>query len=47
MIFSGLARQKYNHEVLSSTESIFQGVKVPRARRISVICRSEPEPQYE
>ncbi|XP_033219512.1 alpha-ketoglutarate-dependent dioxygenase alkB homolog 7, mitochondrial [Belonocnema kinseyi] len=46
-IMSGLARQKYNHEVLSAAESIFQGKKVPRARRISVICRTEPDPQVD
>ncbi|XP_012262715.1 alpha-ketoglutarate-dependent dioxygenase alkB homolog 7, mitochondrial [Athalia rosae] len=42
-IMSGTARYNYNHEVLGSEESVFQGNKIPRFRRISVICRSEPD----
>lgn len=44
-IMSGIARQRYNHEILGSEESYFEGKKVPRARRISVICRSEVDSQ--
>ncbi|KAF7397380.1 hypothetical protein HZH68_008602 [Vespula germanica] len=40
-IMNGVARQKYNHEILKSEESYFQGQKIPRSRRISIICRSE------
>ncbi|XP_012273262.1 alpha-ketoglutarate-dependent dioxygenase alkB homolog 7, mitochondrial [Orussus abietinus] len=42
-IMSGLARQKFNHEVLGPKDSMFDGKEVPRSRRISIICRSEPD----
>ncbi|XP_015124670.1 alpha-ketoglutarate-dependent dioxygenase alkB homolog 7, mitochondrial [Diachasma alloeum] len=41
-IMSGVARQKYNHEVLGPEESMYQGEKIIKGRRISIICRSEP-----
>lgn len=41
--FSGVARYKYNHEILKSEESYFEGRHVPKSRRISIICRSEPD----
>lgn len=37
------ARYEYTHEVLPDDKSIFKGERVPRDRRISVICRNEPE----
>lgn len=40
--FSGAARYKYNHAILSDKESFFEQKKVPRGRRISIICRCEP-----
>ncbi|KAI4502270.1 hypothetical protein M0802_002952 [Mischocyttarus mexicanus] len=40
-IMSGVARQKYNHEILKSEESYFQGHRISRSRRVSIICRSE------
>ncbi|XP_072761390.1 alpha-ketoglutarate-dependent dioxygenase alkB homolog 7, mitochondrial [Anoplolepis gracilipes] len=43
-IMSGVARYKYNHEILKSEESYFEGQHVPKSRRISIICRSEPDP---
>ncbi|XP_015604888.1 alpha-ketoglutarate-dependent dioxygenase alkB homolog 7, mitochondrial isoform X2 [Cephus cinctus] len=46
-IMSGIARQKYNHEVLGPEESIFEGKPVPRARRISIICRCEAESECD
>ncbi|XP_065344527.1 alpha-ketoglutarate-dependent dioxygenase alkB homolog 7, mitochondrial [Cloeon dipterum] len=36
------ARYDYTHEILSEENSFFKGEKVPRSRRISVICRNEP-----
>lgn len=42
-IFSGVARYKYNHEILKSEESYFKGQHISKSRRISVICRSEPD----
>ncbi|XP_008293679.1 alpha-ketoglutarate-dependent dioxygenase alkB homolog 7, mitochondrial [Stegastes partitus] len=37
------ARFSYTHEILKDEESVFNGQKVPRQRRISVICRNLPE----
>ncbi|XP_032675523.1 alpha-ketoglutarate-dependent dioxygenase alkB homolog 7, mitochondrial isoform X2 [Odontomachus brunneus] len=42
-IMSGVARYKYNHEILKCEESYFGGRHIPKSRRISVICRSEPD----
>ncbi|XP_073796591.1 alpha-ketoglutarate-dependent dioxygenase alkB homolog 7, mitochondrial isoform X1 [Danio rerio] len=36
------ARFKFTHEILKDEESFFSGQKVPRHRRISVICRNLP-----
>ncbi|XP_030638171.1 alpha-ketoglutarate-dependent dioxygenase alkB homolog 7, mitochondrial [Chanos chanos] len=36
------ARFKYTHEILKDGESYFSGQRVPRQRRISVICRNLP-----
>uniref|UniRef100_A0A674C3E6 AlkB homolog 7 n=1 Tax=Salmo trutta TaxID=8032 RepID=A0A674C3E6_SALTR len=36
------ARYKFTHEILKDAESIFSGQRVPRRRRISVICRNLP-----
>ncbi|XP_020280217.1 alpha-ketoglutarate-dependent dioxygenase alkB homolog 7, mitochondrial-like isoform X1 [Pseudomyrmex gracilis] len=44
-IMSGTARYKYNHEILKSEESYFEGRHVPKTRRISIICRLEPDPE--
>ncbi|XP_070157680.1 alpha-ketoglutarate-dependent dioxygenase alkB homolog 7, mitochondrial [Polyergus mexicanus] len=44
-IMSGVARYKYNHEILKSEESYFEGRHVPKSRRISIICRSEADPE--
>lgn len=44
-IMSGVARYKYNHEILKSEESYYEGRHVPKGRRISIICRSEPDPE--
>ena len=39
---TGTARYDFKHEILSEEESFFNGEKVPRDRRISVICRDFP-----
>lgn len=44
-IMQGEARYEYTHELLPSEQSIFNGEKVERSRRISVICRAEPLPR--
>lgn len=37
------ARYNFTHEILKDEESVFNGRKVPRQRRISVICRNLPD----
>nr|KAF6297392.1 alkB-like protein 7 [Pipistrellus kuhlii] len=37
------ARYDFSHEILRDEESFFGELRVPRGRRISVICRSLPE----
>ncbi|XP_054015902.1 alpha-ketoglutarate-dependent dioxygenase alkB homolog 7, mitochondrial [Hylaeus anthracinus] len=41
-VMSGVARYDYNHEILKNEESYFEGQHVPKARRISIICRCQP-----
>ncbi|XP_053572068.1 alpha-ketoglutarate-dependent dioxygenase alkB homolog 7, mitochondrial [Bombina bombina] len=41
-VLSGLARYNFTHEILRDEESIFNGERIPRERRISVICRNLP-----
>ncbi|XP_060748299.1 alpha-ketoglutarate-dependent dioxygenase alkB homolog 7, mitochondrial isoform X2 [Tachysurus vachellii] len=36
------ARFKFTHEILKDEESFFSGRRIPRQRRISVICRNLP-----
>ncbi|CAK6979232.1 alpha-ketoglutarate-dependent dioxygenase alkB homolog 7%2C mitochondrial [Scomber scombrus] len=36
------ARYDFTHEILKDEESVFNGQKVPRQRRIAVICRNLP-----
>lgn len=45
-VMKGTARFDYTHEILKNEESVFKGKKVPKDRRISVICRNEPDPKY-
>lgn len=42
-VMSGLVRYQFTHEILKGSDSFFNGVPIPRDRRISVICRNEPE----
>lgn len=37
------ARYEYTHQILKDEDSVFNGQKVPRQRRISVICRNLPQ----
>ncbi|XP_076233309.1 alpha-ketoglutarate-dependent dioxygenase alkB homolog 7, mitochondrial [Calliopsis andreniformis] len=41
-IMSGTARYDYNHEILKNEESYFEGRHIPKTRRISIICRTQP-----
>lgn len=41
------ARYDYTHEILRNEDSIFNGQKVFKDRRISVICRNEPDPKLK
>lgn len=36
------ARYQFTHEILRDEDSVFNGQRVPRRRRISVICRNLP-----
>ena len=42
-LFRHRARYDYTHEVLPADVSQFKGQCIPRDRRISIICRNEPE----
>ncbi|XP_054166651.1 alpha-ketoglutarate-dependent dioxygenase alkB homolog 7, mitochondrial-like [Oppia nitens] len=42
-IMSGIARYKFTHEILGQQMSVFKGQAIPRDRRISVICRNQPD----
>jgi len=42
-IMKGSARYDYTHEILADHVSVFQGERVPRGRRISVIMRNRPD----
>ncbi|XP_069086570.1 alpha-ketoglutarate-dependent dioxygenase alkB homolog 7, mitochondrial isoform X2 [Pleurodeles waltl] len=42
-IISGRARYEFTHEILKDEDSTFNGQRVPRGRRIAVICRNLPE----
>ncbi|XP_014275160.1 alpha-ketoglutarate-dependent dioxygenase alkB homolog 7, mitochondrial [Halyomorpha halys] len=46
-IMRGPVRYDFTHEILSNDVSCFQGNKIIKTRRISVICRSRPEPTNE
>lgn len=43
-IMKNFARFDYTHEILSNEHSVFKGQKIFKDRRISVICRNEPDP---
>ncbi|PIO67025.1 hypothetical protein TELCIR_11246 [Teladorsagia circumcincta] len=40
-----IGRYDFTHEVLSNDESMFDGKKVVKTRRISIICRDLPKPE--
>ncbi|BFY99762.1 hypothetical protein BsWGS_02802 [Bradybaena similaris] len=42
-IMKNRARYEFTHEVLKAEDSVFRNQIVPRDRRISVICRCEPD----
>ncbi|XP_058066714.1 alpha-ketoglutarate-dependent dioxygenase alkB homolog 7, mitochondrial [Anopheles bellator] len=37
------ARYKFTHEILSNAESVFRQREIRKTRRVSIICRNEPE----
>ncbi|XP_078387408.1 alpha-ketoglutarate-dependent dioxygenase alkB homolog 7, mitochondrial [Cetorhinus maximus] len=41
-ILRGVARYRFSHQILRDEESFFGEQKVPRGRRVSIICRSLP-----
>jgi alkylated DNA repair protein alkB family protein 7 len=46
-IFSEITRYDFTHEILDNKKSTFDGNKIPKGRRISLICRDLPEKQVE
>lgn len=46
-VMSGRARYDYKHEILKNEESFFEGKHIEKDRRISVICRCEPDRSKE
>ncbi|XP_077980960.1 alpha-ketoglutarate-dependent dioxygenase alkB homolog 7, mitochondrial-like [Glandiceps talaboti] len=42
-IMRDTVRLDYTHEILQDSESYFKGQHVPRDRRLSIMCRNEPE----
>ena len=41
------ARFDFTHEILANSESIFNGEKIAKNRRISIITRIKPPPSQE
>jgi alkylated DNA repair protein alkB family protein 7 len=41
-VMKNSARYDFTHEILIDKQSQFDGLRVPRKRRISVVCRCEP-----
>lgn len=41
-VMKDTARYKYTHEILDNKNSIFKNTQIFKTRRISVICRNEP-----
>ncbi|CAL8265137.1 unnamed protein product [Gadus morhua 'NCC'] len=46
-ILRDTARYGFTHEILKDEQSVFRGSRVPRERRISVICRNLPMEKQE
>ncbi|CAL8272968.1 unnamed protein product [Lota lota] len=46
-ILRDTARYGFTHEILKDEQSVFSGRRVPRQRRISVICRNLPTEKQE
>lgn len=44
-LMKNTARFDYTHEILGNEHSKFDGATVVKDRRISVICRNEPDPE--
>lgn len=44
---SGVGRYNFTHEILSNENSYFNGEKVIKERRISVICRDIPKAKQD
>uniref|UniRef100_A0A2A4J0C2 Alpha-ketoglutarate-dependent dioxygenase AlkB-like domain-containing protein n=1 Tax=Heliothis virescens TaxID=7102 RepID=A0A2A4J0C2_HELVI len=44
-IMKGVARYEFTHAVLGGEESTWRGERLPRQRRVALICRTRPRPQ--
>ena len=42
LYFRGFIRYQYAHEILQNKESYFNNQYIPRARRVSIISRTQP-----
>ena len=41
LISRGASRYDYTHEILPNEDSYVNDIKVPKSRRISIVCRNE------
>ncbi|KHJ95951.1 hypothetical protein OESDEN_04084 [Oesophagostomum dentatum] len=46
VVFREVGRYEFTHETLSNEESYFNGKKIEKTRRISIICRDLPHPEH-
>jgi alkylated DNA repair protein alkB family protein 7 len=47
LIFRNTARYEFTHAILGSENSKFGEQIIPKGRRVSVICRNEPDDTTE
>ncbi|CAH2052513.1 unnamed protein product, partial [Iphiclides podalirius] len=46
-VMSGVARYEFSHAVLGGDDSIWRGKRLPRKRRVAIICRERPKEQRD
>ncbi|XP_023941994.2 alpha-ketoglutarate-dependent dioxygenase alkB homolog 7, mitochondrial [Bicyclus anynana] len=45
-IMSGVARYDFSHAVLGGEHSVWRGDRLPRRRRVAIICREQPKAEH-
>ncbi|XP_068623743.1 alpha-ketoglutarate-dependent dioxygenase alkB homolog 7, mitochondrial [Battus philenor] len=45
-VMSGVARYEFSHAVLGGENSLWRGKKLPRKRRVAIICRELPKEKH-